>query len=81
MKAQAVYTAHPSTTEQEKALKAFMKALDIKFEVSKEQEYNPEFVKKLLESRSQIKEGKVTRVKKENLKEFLGLKQNMRSEQ
>lgn len=32
--------------------------------------YNAEFVKKVLESQQQAKEGKVTRVEKENLKEF-----------
>lgn len=34
------------------------------------EKYNPEFVKKVLESRKQAKEGKVTRVEKENLKEL-----------
>lgn len=65
--------AHPQTTEQLKALKAFLKALKIKFEISGEESYDPEFVEKVLESRKQAKEGKTTRVKKENLKEFLGL--------
>ena len=43
-------------------------------EVSKESTYNPEFVAKIHESRQQMKEGKVTRVKKENLSQFLGVK-------
>jgi len=73
MKTQDIFIAHPKTTEQVNALKAFMKALKIKFEVSKEEAYNPDFVEKVLESRQQAKQGKVTRVKKENLKEFLGL--------
>ncbi|TZF85761.1 hypothetical protein FW774_01425 (plasmid) [Pedobacter sp. BS3] len=73
MKAQDIFIAHPQTVEQVNALKAFMQALKIKFEVSKEESYNPDFVQKVLESRQQAKEGKVTRVKKENLKEFLGL--------
>ena len=38
---------------------------------NKEEKYNPEFVKKVLESRKQAKEGNVTRVDKENLKELL----------
>lgn len=50
-----------------------MKALKIKFEISSDENYNPEFVEKLLESRKQAREGKVTRVKKEELKEFLDL--------
>ena len=50
-----------------------MQALKIKFEVSKNDTYNPEFVEKILESKEQAKNGKVIRVKRENLKEFLGL--------
>ncbi|MBK8620954.1 MAG: hypothetical protein IPN79_04135 [Saprospiraceae bacterium] len=65
--------AHPSSAHQADALKAFLKALKIKFEFSDEETYNPEFVAKILESKEQVKTGKVTRVKKENLKEFLGL--------
>ncbi len=70
MKAKDIYIAHPQTDEQSKALKAFLQALKIKFEIPGDKDYNPEFVKKVLESRQQAKEGKVTRVKKENLKEF-----------
>ena len=72
-KTQDIFIAHPRTTEQVDALQAFMKALKIKFEISRDENYNPEFVEKLLESRQQYRDGKVTRVKKENLKEFLGL--------
>lgn len=35
--------------------------------------YNPEFVKKIQEGKQQVKEGKVTRVKKEDFKSFLGM--------
>lgn len=73
MKTHDIFIAHPQTTEQVDALKAVLKALKIRFEVSSEENYNPEFVKKVLESRKQAKEGKVTRVEKENLKSFLGL--------
>ena len=73
MRAQSIFIAHPQTGEQINALQAFMQAMKINFEVSKEQKYNPEFVEKILKSRQQAKEGKLTRVKKENLKEFLGL--------
>ena len=68
-----IVIAHPGTVEQINALQAFMQALKIKFEISREETYDPEFVEKVLESRQQAGEGKVTRVKKENLKEFLGL--------
>jgi hypothetical protein len=73
METQDIFIAHPQTSEQVSALKAFMQALKIKFEVSKKGRYNPDFVEKILESKEQAKNGKVTRVKKENLKEFLGL--------
>lgn len=64
---------HAENKDQEKALKAFAKALKMKFEVTKYEPYDPEFVAKIQESRQQAKKGKVTRVKKENLKDFLGL--------
>ncbi len=73
MEAENTFIIHPETKEQENALMAFIKALKIKFEVSKEQPYNPDFVAKVEESSKQAKEGKTTRVKKEDLKEFLGL--------
>lgn len=73
MKTQDIFIAHPQTIEEENALKAFLKALKIKFEVSNKEKYNPDFTKKVLESRQEAREGKVTRVKKEELKEFLGL--------
>jgi hypothetical protein len=41
------------------AIKAFMKALKIKFEVSKEEKpYNPEFVAKILQGKKDIEEGR-----------------------
>ncbi len=71
-------TAYPSDTSQVEAIKAVMKAFKIKFEITKEKhesnaEYNPAYVAKILKSREQAKNGQVTRVKKEDLKEFLGL--------
>jgi hypothetical protein len=74
MKTQDVFIAHPKTNEQINALKAFMQALKIKFEVSKEENYNSEFVAKIKESKQQYKEGKFTRVKVDKLDAFLGLK-------
>ncbi|MBK8390118.1 MAG: hypothetical protein IPL23_12895 [Saprospiraceae bacterium] len=73
MSKQDILIAHPQTSEQFSALKAFMQELKIKFEVSKNDTYNPEFVKKILESKEQAKKGEVTTVKIEDLKEFLGL--------
>jgi hypothetical protein len=71
MKTHDVFIAHPETSEQVSALKAFMHALKIKFEISKEANYNPEFVEKIRESKKQIAEGKFTEVKAENLNSFL----------
>ena len=67
------FIVHTVNVEQVNALQAFMQALKITFEVSREDGYHPEFVEKVLESRQQARDGRVTRVEKENLKEFLGL--------
>jgi hypothetical protein len=73
MKTQDIFIAHPQTAEQVNALKAFMQALKIDFEVANKENYNLDFVQKLLESRKQAKDGRIIRVKKENFNEFLGL--------
>jgi hypothetical protein len=49
---------HPDNKEQLAALKTFMKAFKIAFEVEKSP-YNPEFVAKIQESREQVKRGEV----------------------
>jgi len=67
-------TAYTDDSSQIEAIKAFMKALKIKFEVSKgESPYNSEFAQKVLESRQQAQSGKVTRIKTEDLETFLDL--------
>jgi len=58
MKTQDIFIAHPQTNEQVSALKAFMQALKIKFEVTKKDSYNPEFVAKIEKARQDYKEGK-----------------------
>ncbi len=46
------FTAYTEDAAQIEAIRAFMKALKIKFEVQKEERpYNPAFVEKILESR------------------------------
>ena len=57
---------HPNNKEQLAAVKAFE---------TKEVEspYDPEFVAKIEQSEKQVWEGKVTRIKKEDLKSYLGL--------
>jgi hypothetical protein len=60
---------YPKNEAQETALKAIFKALDIPFDKKKtgKSPYNPEFVKKIEESREQIKAGKGVRIKVEDL--------------
>lgn len=53
---------HPSTKEEIAALKAFAKALKIKFEVANDKTYDPEFVKKIQKSRKQAREGKTVKL-------------------
>ncbi len=62
MKTENTFIIHPETVEQEKALKAFVKALKMKFEVAKEKAYNPEFVAKIQMSRQQAVEGKTVKI-------------------
>lgn len=61
-------------TEDDKIqiIKDFLNSIKVKFEtqtISKETEspYDPEFVAKIEKSRQQLKEGKVTRIKTEDL--------------
>ncbi len=64
MEMQNIIIAHPKTNEQVDAIKAFMDALKIKFEVSKTKDspYNPEFVAKIERSRYQAREGKTVSI-------------------
>jgi phosphopantothenoylcysteine synthetase/decarboxylase len=71
MKTQDIFIAHPQTSEQVSALKAFMQALKIKFEIAQEDTYNPDFVEKIMESKRQIVQGNFTEVKTDNLKSFI----------
>ena len=54
--------AFTTDSSQIVALKAFMKALKIKFEVSKEVPYDADFVSKIGESRKQAKAGIVVKI-------------------
>lgn len=62
MKSENTFIIHPETVEQENALKAFVKALKMKFEIAKEKPYDPDFVAKINEGRQQVKEGKTVRL-------------------
>jgi hypothetical protein len=59
MQTQNIFIAHPTTTEQINVLKAIVKSLKIKFEISKDENksYNPEFVAKIKKSKQQFKDG------------------------
>ncbi len=60
--------AHTKDASQIEALKAFMKALKIKFELSEESNlYNPEFVKKIQQGDEDLKNGKGRTVTLEEL--------------
>jgi hypothetical protein len=58
MKNPDVLIVHPSTKEEVAVLRAFLEALKIKFEFSKKEDYNPEFVAKIVKSRQDYKDGK-----------------------
>ena len=55
-------SAFTNDNNQINAIKAVMKAFKIKFEISKVEDkpYNPEFVKKIKESKQQFKDGKLS---------------------
>jgi hypothetical protein len=59
------FTAYTEDLNQIEAIKAFMIALKIKFEISKDQPYNLEFVNKIIEAEKEIKEGKGLKVSSE----------------
>lgn len=73
MKTYEKLIVYPKTKEEVDAIKALLHAMKIEFEVSNEENYNPDFVTKILESKEQAKNGIITRVEKENLKEFLSV--------
>jgi hypothetical protein len=73
MQTEHTYIVHP-TSEQASALKAFIKALKIKFEVAtNENPYNPDFVAKIKKSKKESQQGGYTRVAKADLQNFLGV--------
>jgi hypothetical protein len=73
MKTHQIFIAHPISPEQVNALKAFMKALKIEFETTHEDDYNPEFVSKILKSKKQYKDGEYISVQQKDIKKLLGL--------
>lgn len=71
MESQEILIAHPQTSDQVSALKAFMQALKIKLEVANGENYNLEFVEKIWESKRQITQVKFTEIKPENIESLI----------
>lgn len=57
---------HPESKEKMQAIKAFMKALKIRFEENDEA-YDPEFVEKIKRSEEDFKAGRYKAIKTEDL--------------
>ena len=53
---------HPSNEQEMSIIKAFFKALKIKFEVAKDSPYDPEFMAKIEKSRKQADQGKTVKI-------------------
>jgi hypothetical protein len=69
---EAVIVAHTNDISQLETIKAFFKALKIKFEVNtKDKPYNPEFVAKIKRSEEDFKNGRYTSVKVQDLSKFI----------
>lgn len=67
MSSSNIIIAHP-TEDKLESLKAFLKALKIKFEVTEQgKPYNTEFVAKIEKSREQFKKGDYSVIKTEDL--------------
>ena len=73
MKMQDIFIARPKSQEQINALKAFMKALKIKFDITESEVYDPEFISKIEQSKEQYHNGEYVSVNEKDLKNFLGL--------
>ena len=68
------FTIHTEDKAHLNAVKAVLKALNVKFEISKKDKpYNPEFVAKIIKSKKEIATGKTTRINIDKLDEFLGI--------
>ena len=61
------FKAFIESDSQMKELKNFMKSRKIKFEVVKSEEYDPEFVAKIQESRKQALDGKSIKIELDDI--------------
>lgn len=58
---------HTEDSEKTKIVKAFLKALHIKFEAKRDMPYDPQFVKKIKESANEAANGKLTTIETADL--------------
>ena len=58
MKTKNILIAHPSNEQELKTIKAFFEALKIKFEVTNDTPYDPEFVAKIERGREDYRNSK-----------------------
>jgi predicted RND superfamily exporter protein len=56
------FKVYPEDKAQIKAIKTVFKAFKIKFEVEEEKVYDPEFVKRVLLAKEEIKQGKGVKI-------------------
>jgi hypothetical protein len=71
MNSNTIFIAHPSNNEQLNSLKVILKAMKIKFEVTKsEKPYNPEFVNMVLDVEKEIKNSKGQKVSSDNFEDL-----------
>jgi hypothetical protein len=62
-----IIIVHPDSDDKFEALKAFMRAFKIKFEITKESPYDPDFVAKILQGDEDFKKGNFKVIKTEDL--------------
>lgn len=67
MKTENTFILHPDTKEQERALKAFVRALKIKFEITKNTGNDPQMVEKVIQGKKEIEKGKGVTLTEEEL--------------
>ena len=63
----------PKNRKELAAVKAALKALGVSFKKEEVGSYDPEFVARIERSKAEVRAGKTTTVKPEDLKNFLGL--------
>ena len=63
----------PKNRKELAAVEAALKALAVSFKKEEVEPYDPEFVAKIERSKAEVSAGKTTKIKAEDLKNFLGL--------